>query len=131
MVWLLLVAWGGQPDVAKVAEPAISTVTQTVIGSLLILSWLIAIIAIWQLIKVQNARIADKDADSKRIEKLNEKLITVFSEFKNSIDNLTAAEKEGQAILTSTKQSLDTVILAAVQGRGNLGPQAQAPMQGE
>ena len=34
---------------------------------------------------------------------------------KNSLDNLTLAEKEGQGILKSVKQSLDTVILAAVQ----------------
>ncbi len=126
MTWLLLAA--SQPDVGKVAEPAISTLTQTVIGSLLVLSWIIAGLALWQLIKVQNARIADKDADSKRIEKLNEKLITVFSEFKNSIDNLTAAEKEGQAVLQGLKQSHDTVLLAAVQGRSILA--AQVPLPG-
>lgn len=121
----LLLMSAAQPDVAKAAEPAISTLTQTIIGSLLVLSWIIAGIAIWQLIKVQNARIADKTEDSKRIEKLNEKLVTVFAEFKNSLDNLTAAEKEGQALLTSVKNSLDTVILAAVQGKRSLRPRSQ------
>lgn len=116
----LLACFGLQPaEIAKAAEPAISTLTQTIIGSLLLLSWIIAGIAIWQLIKVQNARIDDKTEDSKRIEALNLKLVEVFSEFKNSIDNLTKAEKEGQELLKSLKQSHDTVLLAAVQ-RGTL-----------
>jgi uncharacterized protein HemX len=109
-------------DVAKAAEPAISTLSQTILGSLLIVSWIIAGIAIWQLIKVQNARIEDKTKDSERIEKLNEKLITVFSEMKNSLDNLTAAEKGGQEVMNRLKQSHDTVLLAAFQNRSLISP---------
>lgn len=121
----VLLLSAAQEGVTKAVEPALSTLSQTIIGALLVVSWGITILAVWQLVKVQNARIADKERDSARIEGLNERLITVFSDFKNSLDNLTAAEKEGQQLLTSIKQSLDTVILTAVQGRGSLRPRSR------
>jgi hypothetical protein len=97
-------------------KAGLSIVESSILGALLILSVCLNIWLVSTVIKVQNARIADKDKDSKRIEDLNGKLITVFGEMKNSLDNLTAAETTGQGILQSVKQSLDTVILAAVQG---------------
>lgn len=112
MTWLFASA---QPELVKAAEPALSTLAQSVIGALLLLSWGLTIFMLVQLIKVQNARISDKEKDSDRNEKLNQKLIEVFSGVKNSLDNLTAAEKEGQEVIKGVKQSLDTVIFQAVQ----------------
>lgn len=97
-------------------QAALTLVEAGILGALLVLSVALNIWLVKTVINVQNLRIADKDTDSKRIEGLNEKLITVFGEMKNSLDNLTAAEMSGQGILQSVKQSLDTVILAAVQG---------------
>lgn len=117
MHYLLASAAMQANEVAGVGGRAgLSIVESSILGALLILSVCLNIWLVSTVIKVQNARIADKDTDSRRIEKLNEKLITVFGEMKNSLDNLTAAETAGQGILQSVKQSLDTVILAAVQG---------------
>jgi len=102
-------------------QAGLSIIESSIIGALLILSVALNIWLMKTVIGVQNLRIEDKDKDSKRIEGLNEKLITVFGEMKNSLDNLTAAEMSGQGILQSVKQSLDTVILAAVQSGRNLG----------
>ena len=118
-------------EVAEVGGTAgLSIIESSILGALLILSVVLNIWLVKTVIGVQDKRIDDKDTDSKRIEKLNEKLITVFSEFKNSLDNLTAAEMSGQGILQSVKQALDTVILEAVRGRGSLGRGPTSPPGG-
>ena len=109
----------------------LSIIESSILGALLLLSVGLNIWLMKTVIDVQNKRIDDKDADSKRIEKLNGKLITVFGEMKNSLDNLTAAEISGQGILQSVKQSLDTIILAAVQAGRSLRPGGGAPVGGE
>lgn len=118
-------------EVAQVSASAgLSIIESSILGALLVLSVALNIWLVKTVIGVQNERIKDKDSDSRRIEKLNEKLITVFGEMKNSLDNLTAAEVAGQGILQSVKQSLDTVILAAVQGGRSLGRGAAPPHGG-
>jgi hypothetical protein len=111
-------------------QAALTLVEAGILGALLVLSVGLNIWLVKTVIAVQNERIKDKDSDSRRIEKLNEKLITVFGEMKNSLDNLTAAEMSGQGILQSVKQALDGVILAAVQGRSNLGRGDDRPRGG-
>lgn len=113
------------------SKAALTLVEAGILGALLVLSVGLNIWLVRTVINVQNQRITDKDTDSRRIEKLNEKLITVFGEMKNSLDNLTAAETTGQGILQSVKQSLDTVILAAVQGGSSLGRGPAPPPGGE
>ena len=123
MHYLLASAAMQAKEVAETGGKAgLSIVESSILGALLILSVVLNIWLVKTVIGVQNLRIEDKDKDSKRIEGLNAKLITVFGEMKNSLDNLTAAEMSGQGILQSVKQSLDTVILAAVQGTLRPGP---------
>lgn len=127
---VLLFAAMQAKEVAEAGSRAgLSIVESSILGALLILSVILNIWLVSTVIKVQNSRIADKDKDSKRIEDLNTKLITVFGEMKNSLDNLTAAETTGQGVLQSVKQSLDTVILSAVQG--NLRTGHSPPTGGE
>ena len=111
----LSAAMQGKEAAEAGASAGLSIIESGILGALLILSVVLNIWLIRTVIGVQNLRISDKDGDSKRIEALNSKLVEIFSGVKNSLDNLTLAEKEGQGILKSVKQSLDTVILAAVQ----------------
>ena len=104
-------------------QPALSTLDKSIIGALLIISWAIAILAIWKLLKqqdkvsaVQNDRVEDQKAMSVRMEAVMEKMITTFSKMENALTNLTQAEKDGQALLQAMKQSQETVILEAVRG---------------
>lgn len=127
----LSVALQGKEAAEAGANAGLSIVESGILGALLVLSVGLNIWLMKTVIDVQNLRIKDKDTDSKRIEKLNEKLITVFGEMKNSLDNLTAAEISGQGILQSVKQSLDTIILAAVQAGRNLRPGGGASAGGE
>lgn len=111
----------------EAVQPALSTLDKTVIGALLVLSWTLASIAVWKLLKVQDKisdvqeqRVADQKAMSARMESLTEKLITTFSKMENALTNLTQAEKDGQALLQAMKNSQETIILEAVRQR-NLG----------
>lgn len=120
MHWLLLSA--AQADPAKIVQPALSTLDKSIIGALLIVSWAIAILAIWKLLKqqdkvsaVHDLRVDDQKAMSVRMEALMEKMITTFSKMENALTNLTQAEKDGQALLQAMKQSQEGVILEAVR----------------
>lgn len=132
-MWPLLASAAMQAqEITEVGGKAgLSIIESSILGALLILSVVLNIWLVATIIKVQNLRIEDKDKDSKRIEDLNSKLITVFGEMKNSLDNLTASETTGQSLLQSVKQSLDTVILAAVQGGSNLRSRSASPPGGE
>ena len=132
-MWPLLASAAMQAqEITEVGGKAgLSIIESSILGALLILSVVLNIWLVATVIKVQNLRIEDKDKDSKRIEDLNSKLITVFGEMKNSLDNLTASETTGQSLLQSVKQSLDTVILAAVQGGSNLRSRSASPPGGE
>ena len=68
---------------------------QTVLGALLILAVIMAIGAIYALIRVQNARVADQKEMSDKLEKTNFKMIDAFTKFQSTLNNLEEAEKEG------------------------------------
>lgn len=92
-LFLLLAA---QIDPQKVVDPALSTLDKTVIGSLLILSWVLTIASVVQLIRVQNARVADQQQLSDKSEKLIDKMLTAFTEMKAALESLKEAEKSSQ-----------------------------------
>lgn len=97
----------------------LSVIESGVLGALLVLSVGLNVWVIATLIKLQNSRIDDKTSDSKRIESLNEKLITAFSGMKNSLDNVNETSKAAASGLQAVKNSIDNVILLAVQGRAS------------
>jgi hypothetical protein len=95
MRWLLLTAAQVDP---KLVEPSIGVLEKTVLGSLLLLSWALGILAVVQLIRVQNARVSDQKAMNDKSEKLMGKMITAFSEMKGALEGLKKAEEEGQKV---------------------------------
>jgi hypothetical protein len=104
-MWLLTAAQ--VDEAAKAVQPALSMVTQTIIGSLLIISWALAILAIVQLIRVQNARVSDQKEMSKRSEALMDKLITTFEEMKGALQGLKEAEEKGHKVTEKVHQSME------------------------
>lgn len=97
-------------DAAKMAEPAISTLAQTVMGALLLLSWVITVVAIWQLIKVQNARVQDQKEMSDRLERTNAKMATAFEKFQGAVAALEQAEETGQQAVALLKDQVMTAV---------------------
>jgi len=83
---------------------------------------LVCIFAVWKLNRVQNERVEDQKQMSERMETLSTQLTSTFSETNNALNNLTAAEKEGQALMRDLKSSIDNVILAAVKRSGSSRP---------
>lgn len=108
----LLAAAQEADKAAEAVGPALSTLEKSVIGALLVVSWGIAIVAIWQLIKVQNARVEDQKASNAKTEKLIDKMTTALSEMKGALDGLKRAEESGQLIIQSMKQSFDLFVLS-------------------
>jgi hypothetical protein len=131
-VWFFALAAQTKEAAEAGARAGLTIVESSILGALLILSVALNIWAISILIKVQNKRVDDKERDATRLQDLNQKLITVLSGLENAVENLAKAEKEGQGVLQGVKQSLDTVILAAVQrgGRPTSGPYAYPPRRG-
>ena len=103
-LFLLLAA---QIDPQKVVEPSLSTLDKTVIGSLLILSWAITIALVVQLIRVQNARVADQQMLSDKSEKLMDKMLTAFTEMKAALESLKEAEKSSQQASEALRNVID------------------------
>ena len=99
------------------AKAGLSILESSILGAITVLAFAIAIFAIWKLVKVQDQRVKDKESTNDKMEKLMEKFITTFSKMENALTNLTQAEKDGQALLQSMKQSQETIILEAVRGR--------------
>lgn len=102
--------------VIKAVEPALGTLAQTILGSICLVAIAVAVVAVWQLIRVQNARAADQKKlrdDYKdlmdRNEKLVDKMATAFIDMKSALASLTEAEKTGQSALMSMKTTIDNV----------------------
>lgn len=107
MNFLFLAAFAGESvDV----QPAISTLAQTVIGSLLVLSWAISLLAIWQLIKVQNARVEDQKASNDKVSELNEKMTLAFSGMQSTLEGLRRSEEGSQQVMSGMKATLDLML---------------------
>lgn len=93
----------------------LNVLESSLLGAITVLSLLVAIFAVWKLNRVQNDRVEDQKQMSERMEKLGTQLASTFSETKNTLNNLTEAEKEGQELLQQLKSSIDNVIMAAVR----------------
>ena len=81
-------------EAAQAVAPVLSTLAQTVLGGLVILAVLVAVGAIYILIKVQNARVADQKEMSDKLERTNFKMIDAFTKFQGTLNNLEKAEGE-------------------------------------
>jgi predicted lipoprotein len=93
-------------EAVQVAEPALSTLAQTVLGSVLILALLLAVLAVYTLIKIQNARVDDQKEMSGRLEASHAKMLEAFSKFKITIEGLERTEATGQQVLQAVRDQL-------------------------
>jgi len=84
--------------------------SQSILGALLLLSWLISTAAIWQLIRVQNARVQDQKDMSDRLERINNKLATAFEKFQGAVLALERAEETGQQAVVLLKDAVLTAV---------------------
>jgi len=105
-----------------VGRSGLSILESSLLGAITVLSLLVCIFAVWKLNRVQNERVEDQKQMSERMETLSTQLTSTFSETNNALNNLTAAEKEGQALMRDLKSSIDNVILAAVKRSGSSRP---------
>jgi len=83
-------------DLAQAAAPAIDTLAQTILGSIIVVLTVVCILAIYTLIKVQNARVADQKEMSERVERLHFKMVEAFGGFQTALMNLEKAEDSSQ-----------------------------------
>jgi len=124
---LLAALMGPAVEAAELAgKSGLSIIASGLLGSIAVLSLLVAIFAVWMLNRVQNERVADQkqlndrmEKASERQEKLVEKMTGTFAGVKNALDNLTQTEKDTQAFLRDLKGSMDGVIRDAVNRRGS------------
>lgn len=90
----------------QVAEPAISTLAQTVIGALLIIAVLTAIFAIYILVKVQNARVQDQKEMSDKLEASHAKMVEAFTGFRSTLTSLEKTEESSQTVMGAMRDQL-------------------------
>jgi len=92
--------------VVKVIEPALTTLDKTVIGALLVVSWVIACAAIYVLVKVQNARVSDQKEASAKLSTTHDKMVEGFGKFKGTVEQLEKAEQTNQQVLSGLKDQV-------------------------
>ncbi len=108
MMSLLLAATGGVEQV----QGSLSTLEKSILGAILVVSWGITIIAIWQLIKVQNARVDDQKAAAAASNKLVEKLTETMSETRSAIDKNREADANTAQALNSMQTSFQMYVMS-------------------
>jgi DNA topoisomerase IA len=106
------------------AKAGLTLVESSVLGATAVFFAAVAAVLLWRLLAAQDMRTAEAKASGAqmlemtvRLEGLITKMSTTFSSMENTLNNLTQAEKDGQAVLQAMKQSIDNVIRDAVVSR--------------
>ena len=116
-----------QPEEAvnAASKAGLSIIESSLLGAITVLALTLAVVAIWKVLKVQDARVADVTSSTKdrdqilaEIIDLNKRMIETFSSMKASIDRLCDSEQQGQEVLRGMRQAMDTVVLSAVSNKG-------------
>lgn len=110
-----------QPEVAKVVEPALSTLAQTMLGAVCFLCIVVAGVAVWKLLSVQEKAADRAESHNQRLEVITNKMTDTINKFDKTIDKLVEAEKQSQEIqkdqsqlLSQLKNSFETTIRDAL-----------------
>lgn len=120
----MVASYEGVTDAVKAAEPALSTLAQTSLGALAVVSTAIAVLAVWKLSKTQEKAVERAETASKRMEGLITQMTTAFSTVDKTLSQVST--KQDQALdllqdilqtLAGMKSSIDGVIRDAVLGR--------------
>lgn len=123
---MLLALQPGKVVAEQAAKGGLTVLESSLLGAIVVLCLGVAILSVWKLIKVQDARIEDRERERQGRDKiqaeliaLNERMIETFTALKASIDKLRESERDGQEMLRGVRQSLDSVVLEAVRRRGD------------
>lgn len=94
------------------AAPAVDTLAQNLLGAAFIVALLMAALAVWQLIRVQNSRVQDQKEIADRVEKLTTQATGALMSTKQSLDALDRDIHGGQQLMTQISTKLDVMIAA-------------------
>ena len=136
-----MLALAQSKEVVEVAAKSGLTILETsLLGAFAILCLAVAVVAVWQLIRVQNKRVCDQqklndhmEKARERMEGLIEKMTAAFAGHKAALEQLSRTEQQqtdslkqvGEG-LTKVQTTLDSVIRDAVRGR----PRSSSPPRG-
>jgi hypothetical protein len=129
-VFALAALLGVDPE--DVVTPALTTLDKTAIGAVLVVAVTVAVVAVWQLIRVQNARVEDQKAMSTSSAQLTEKLLEAFGKFSGALDRLKEAETGSQRVTSDLKAAVTAMtnqlnLLLVSFGPGAPGPRSRTP----
>jgi preprotein translocase subunit YajC len=123
---LFLQAAEGAGAVAQIAQPALGTLEKSVIGALLVISWLISGVLLWQLIKCQNARTSEQKEMRENSDKTTDKVITALTGFAGTLDKQADGDESMKQVMMGMKTTLDLLLM--LTGGRRLSPQAGTPV---
>jgi len=110
-----------QEIVAKTVEPALSTLAQTILGAVCFLCIVVAGVAVWKLLSVQEKAALRAENHNKQLGLLTKSMADTINRFDKSIDKLVEAEKRTQDIqrdqtllIQQLKNSFETTIRDAI-----------------
>lgn len=113
----LLTEPGPAAVVEKLSEPALGVVAQTTLGAITVVMLGVAIVAVYKLSSVQDARAKDAKEAAEKAEALITKMVASMSESQRTLDAFVQAERQAEqmsreqtALLQQLKQSFDTTI---------------------
>lgn len=102
----VLLDGGAVGKAVELVQPALTTLDKTVIGALLVISWVISCAAIYVLVKVQNSRVSDQKEASTKLSETHDKMVEGFGKFKGTIEELKNAEQTSQQVLGGLKDQV-------------------------
>jgi preprotein translocase subunit YajC len=92
--------------VTEIAGPAVDTLSQTILGSVLIIILMVAIASVYVLVRVQNARVADQKEMSDKLEAGYAKMVEAFGGFQTALISLEKTEESGRQAMTAMRDQL-------------------------
>ncbi len=107
--------------VKEAVVPALSTLAQTILGAICILSLAVAILAVWKLLNVQEKAADRAEKHNARVEALVSKMTDAVTKFDKTLDRLVESERQSQEVqkeqmnlLLQLKNSFETTIRDAL-----------------
>jgi hypothetical protein len=97
----------------EAAGPAISTLAQNLIGAGFVVVLLASCLMVWQLIRIQNARVQDQKDIADRVEKLTQQSFQALSNVKEALNGL---EREQQVCNQTVMQVSTKLDMLASRG---------------
>jgi ABC-type multidrug transport system fused ATPase/permease subunit len=114
---MAVLALAGADVIEKLSEPALGVVAQTTLGAITVVMLAVAIIAVYKLSAVQDARASDAKDAAQKAEALVTKMVESMGESQRTLDAFVQAERQSEQVsreqtvlLQQLKQAFDTTI---------------------